>query len=201
MKILILTLTAVWFALVFVLGTLGAFLRPPGVPPFPILIGAAGPLIVFAALYSGSAAFRESLRTADLRLLTAIQAWRFAGIGFLALCVHGILPGLFAWPAGLGDMAIGLTAPWIMLALIRRPSFVSSRWFIAWNLFGMLDLIVALTTGALNSGFIPALAQKVTTSPMAQMPLVLIPAFFVPLLLMLHMAALMQAGRAVGRAG
>ncbi len=38
--------------------------------------------------------------SADLRLLTAIQAWRAGGPGFLALYAHGLLPGLFAVPAG-----------------------------------------------------------------------------------------------------
>jgi hypothetical protein len=62
----------------------------------------------------------------DLPLLTAVQAWRFAGFGFLALFVYGVLPGIFAWPAGLGDMMIGLTAPWVALALARRPAFAAS---------------------------------------------------------------------------
>jgi hypothetical protein len=35
----------------------------------------------------------------------------------------------------------------------------------------------------------------VTTGPMAQLPLVLIPAYLVPLFVMLHLAALFQARR------
>jgi cellobiose-specific phosphotransferase system component IIC len=37
---------------------------------------------------------------------------------------------------------------------------------------------------------------SVTTAVMARMPLVLIPAFFVPLFIVLHLAALFQARRA-----
>jgi len=45
---------------------------------------------------------------------------------------------------------------------------------VVWNLLGILDLVVAVTTGALSSGFVAGLAGKVTTAPMAQLPLVLI---------------------------
>jgi hypothetical protein len=186
---------AVWFVLVLLLGANGAFVRPPEVPPLPILWGVTVPIVVFVAAYLGSTAFRAWLLAADLRLLTAIQAWRAGGLGFLALNAHGVLPGLFAWPAGLGDIAIGVSAPWVMLALIRQPAFAASRPFVIWNLLGVLDLVVAVSTGVLSSGFVAGFAGAVTTAPMAQLPLVLIPAYLVPLFLMLHLTVLLQARR------
>ncbi len=194
-KLLVEVVLAIWFALVLLLGAYGAFVRPPGAPPIPVLLGVTIPLAVFGAAYWGWRAFRALVLAADLRLLTAAQAWRAGGLGFLALTVHGILPGLFAWPAGLGDIAIGVTAPWVMLALVRRPAFVASRLFVVWNLLGILDLVVALSTGVLSSGVLGGLTGKVTTAPMAYLPLVLIPAYFVPLFVMLHITALVQARR------
>jgi predicted small metal-binding protein len=47
-----------WFVLVFLFGEKGAFVQPPQVPPFPILLGATVPLVVFVAAYLGSEAFR-----------------------------------------------------------------------------------------------------------------------------------------------
>lgn len=189
------TVLAFWFVLVFFLGEKGAFVQPPQAPPFPILLGATVPLVVFVAAYLGSEAFRALILGADLRLLTATQAWRAGGLGFLALYAHGVLPGLFAWPAGLGDIAIGITAPWVALALIRRPTFVASPLFVVWNLLGIFDLVVAVSTGVLSSGFVAGLAGEVTTGPMAQLPLVLIPAYFVPLFIMFHLTALFQSRR------
>lgn len=183
----------VWLALVLFLGARGAFVGPPGTPPLPIFFGAMSPIIAFLALFRMSRAFRDFVLAIDLPLATAIQAWRFAGFGFLALFTYGVLPGTFAWPAGVGDMAIGLTAPWVALALMRRPSFIGSKLFVAWNLFGILDLVVAVSTGALNSILATGVPGEVTTGPMAQLPLVLIPAYLVPLFLMLHLAALFQA--------
>jgi hypothetical protein len=127
--------------------------------------------------------------------VTGIQACRFAGFGFLALYAHGVLPGLFAWPAGLGDVAIAVTAPWVVLALLRQPSFAGSRLFIVWNLLGILDLVVAVGAGVLSSGLAVGAAGEVTTAPMARLPLVLIPACLVPIFIMLHLAALFQARR------
>ena len=193
MKRLLPVLLAGWFGLIVLLGASGAFVAAPGAPPLAIVLAATVPLMIFIAAYLGSAEFHELTLSADLRLLAAIQGWRAAGLGFLALTVHGVLPGLFAWPAGLGDIAIGVTAPWVVLALIRRPGFAHGRRFIVWNLLGILDLTVAVTLGGLSSGIVPGLTGGVTTAAMAGLPLVLIPAFLVPLFIMLHLAALLQS--------
>lgn len=180
-----------WLGLVVVFGASGTFVRAPGALPLPILIGVVAPLVVFLAMFGASPKFRNFVLSLDLPLIASIQAWRFAGFGFLALYAYDVLPGLFAWPAGSGDIIVGLTAPWMARALARNPSFASSRPFILWNLFGILDLVVAVGTGALSS----VLALGVTTAPMAQLPLVLIPAYFVPLFVMLHLATLFQTHR------
>jgi hypothetical protein len=186
---------AMWFALVFFLGARESFVRAPGAWPLPILIGVTAPLLVFLVAFVVSRAFRDFVLTVDLRLATGIQAWRFAGLGFLALYTYGVLPGRFAWPAGLGDMAIGLTAPWLALSLIRVPGFASSRLFVLWNLLGVLDLIVAVSMGAIVSALATGAPGEITTAAMAQLPLVLIPAFFVPFFVMLHLTTLLQARR------
>ncbi|HEV7928406.1 MAG TPA: hypothetical protein VGR14_23840, partial [Verrucomicrobiae bacterium] len=189
-----------WFGLVFLLGTRGAFFRSSNSPPLPIFFGFAVPLVAFFAAYFGWNAFREFILGADLRLAASMQAWRFAGFGFLSLYAHGVLPGLFAFPAGLGDMAVAVNAPWIVLGLIRRRSFATSRSYVMWNILGILDLVVAVSLGTICSGFLPGLTGNVTTSAMSQLPLVLIPAYFVPIFIMLHFTGLSQA-RQMARSG
>jgi hypothetical protein len=183
----------IWLALVVVLGMERRFVTPPGSAPLPILFGVATPLVVFLAAYLGAPAFREFVLTVDLRLVTGIQARRFAGLGFLALSTYGVLPGIFAIPAGLGDIAIGATAPWIMLALLRSPGFAGSRIFKVWNVLGIVDLVVAVGTGVLVSTLRAHAPAGITTAPMALLPLVLIPAFLVPISTLLHLTALVQA--------
>lgn len=58
----------------------------------------------------------------------------------------------------------------------------------------MLDLIVAITLGVVIA-MIAGKAGQVGTRPMAILPLLLVPAYMVPLFLMLHIVALMQGRR------
>ena len=186
------TLT-VWLLLVVSLGAAGVFVGPPGTPPLPIAIGVAAPLALFFASLRLSRSFREFVLSLDLRLIAGMQAWRWAGLGFLSLYAHNVLPAVFALPAGLGDMAIGVTAPWIILALVRQPGFAARGTFIRWNVLGILDLLIAVSIGAVSALFATGAPGEISTAPMATLPLLLIPAFLVPLFLMLHTSALMQS--------
>ncbi len=187
----IITLT-LWFVLVLSLGAAGAFVGLPGNPPVAIAIGVGAPLLVFIASLRLSPSFRAFILSFDLRLITGIQAWRWAGLGFLFLYAYRVLPAVFAFPAGLGDMAIGITAPWVMLALVRQPGFASSAAFFRWNVLGILDLIVAVSVGGVSAMLSTSGQGAPSTFPMATLPLVLVPAFLVPCFLMLHAVALMQ---------
>ena len=198
MRITVAAVLAVWLAVVVVLGASGAFISSPGIPPIAVAIGVSAPLLVFLAAYWLSAGFRRFVTGADIVLVAALQGWRWAGFGFISLYAYGVLPGRFAWPAGLGDMAIGLTAPFVVLALVRRPSFAGSRWFVIWNLLGILDLVAAVTNAALiQSNATGAVGEK-TVAPMALLPLLLIPAYLVPIFIMLHITALIKS-RGVAR--
>ncbi|HEY2819856.1 MAG TPA: hypothetical protein VGJ06_02345 [Candidatus Acidoferrum sp.] len=184
-----------WLVLIFVLGARGVFVAQPGAPPLALLIGLVAPLTLFLLGYRSIQPLRDFVLSADLRLVVGMQAWRWAGFGFLTLYTYKVLPGIFAWPAGLGDMAVGVTALLVLASLLRKPAFAAGKRFVVWNLLGILDLVVAVTIGA----FVPLLAPNfygaTSTAPMAQLPLVLIPTYLVPSFLMLHLTALLQARR------
>jgi len=182
-----------WFLLVVSLGAAGIFVGPPGKPPLAIAMGIAVPLLLFLACLRLSQSFRELVLSVDLRLIAGIQAWRWAGLGFLFLYAYNVLPAPFALTAGLGDMAIGATAPWIILSLSRRPGFAASGTFIRWNLLGILDLVTAVSIATVTAMLASGAPREINTTPMATLPLLVIPAFLVPLFLMLHIAALMQS--------
>ena len=192
-RLAIVIVLAAWFLLVVSLGAAGAFVGPPGKPPLGIAIGVAAPLLLFLAWMRLSPSFREFVLSLDLRLIAGMQAWRFAGLGFLFLYAHNVLPAVFALPAGLGDMAIGVAAPWIILSLVRQPDFATSNAFIRWNLLGILDLVVAVSIGAVNATLRTGAPGEISTGPMGTLPLLLIPVFLVPLFFMLHIAALLQS--------
>lgn len=183
----------VWFLLVMSLGAAGVFIAPPRTPPLPLAIGVVAPLMLFFAWLRLSQSFRAFVLSLDLRFIAGMQAWRWAGLGFLSLYAYRVLPAVFALPAGLGDMAIGVTAPWIILALVRQPGFAAHSRFIYWNVLGILDLFIAVSIGTVSAIFTTGAPGEISTAPMATLPLLLIPAFLVPFFLMLHTAALMQS--------
>jgi hypothetical protein len=95
-------------------------------------------------------------------------------------------------PAGWGDIAIGLTAPLVALALVRRlPGAVPLA--ILWNVLGLLDLIVAvgMATGLLAPLLAPELGPRVpAAAAMGVFPMILVPMFGVPVAVLLHVLAL-----------
>ncbi len=103
---------------------------------------------------------------------------------------EGILPGGFAWPAGLGDIAMAITAPWIAARVAADDQFRFSRGFLVWNLFGIADFVTAVSLGTLYLW--PGFASSVDTALMQRLPFALIPCFFVPLVAMAHITLLEQ---------
>jgi len=181
-------LIAVWFALSLGASALHLLQRPPGQPPLPLLIAVLTPLAAFSLWYASSKPFREFVLSLSPRTLTLIQAERIGGLVFLAMYTYNILPGMFALPAGLGDIAVGATAYLAAARLVPHRR----RAFIAWQLLGILDLVVAVSMGAVSTLIDP---HGISTAPMTELPLSLIPGFAVPLFVILHVICIAQAGR------
>ena len=60
-----------------------------------------------------------------------------------------------------------------------------------WTVFGVLDLVAAVTLGLLDSASAAGLwAGGIDTAPMAQLPISIVPTFFVPFLLVVHVVSL-----------
>jgi hypothetical protein len=177
----------VWFLLALGGSLLGVFDSEPR-PPIPLGLAAVGPVAVFVFCYLASVRFRQFVLSLDLRMLTVTQTLRIIGIVFVILYQQGALPGVFALPAGLGDIAIGVTAP-VVAWYWKRP--FPRKMFIAWNVLGIIDLVLAVSLGVLASATpVGVLAGDVTTRLMGKFPLSLIPTFFVPLLLIFHLISL-----------
>jgi hypothetical protein len=179
---------------VFFFGWLGtAFLLAPapgsiaGRDPFyitPLLpLFALGSTAVLLASVGLSPAVRRTLGAMSLPAVHGVQLYRAIGATFLVLMVQGQLPSHFALPAGWGDVA-----------LARRAA--GSRALAAgWNLFGLLDLVVAvgMGTGYLAPLLAPHLgAQVPPAAAMGVFPLILVPTFAVPISIMLHLLGLIR---------
>jgi hypothetical protein len=189
---------AVWFLLVLAAGYAGAFESGPSRPPLAVLLAVVGPLLIFAAAYRASRRVRDLVLAIDLRLLTAIQSWRVIGVMFLVFYAFGLLPGLFAWPAGAGDLAVGLAAPFVLLSMLRQSPTWRRR--VLWlNVAGLLDFVGAIGTGVLTSNnAIGLAADGAARVSLGSLPLSLIPTFAVPLWTIFHIVSLLQLARTVG---
>lgn len=156
------------------------------------------PLVLGILAYARSTQFRHLLLRADLRWLIGVQLWRIAGGLFLLDYARHQLPASFALPAGIGDVLVGLAAPFVAVAAASGTR-AARRIVIGWCVAGIADLIVAVTMGVLNApGKLGLLAGEVTTAPLLELPLSLIPTFFVPLSILLHLVVLRRS-REIGR--
>jgi hypothetical protein len=178
-----------WFTIALGASALGVFHTRPGAPPVAIGLAAGAPPLAAITLAAWSPRFRAWATSLDPRFLTLLQTWRVAGLAFLALAAVRALPSGFAIPAGIGDVAIGLTAPLVASFVIGH----SNRLFLTWTLLGIADLIAAVTLGVLYSNS-PAgvLHGDIRTDLMATLPMSLIPAFGVPITLVAHALSLIN---------
>jgi hypothetical protein len=178
---------AAWFVFALWASAFHLFAASPDRPPIALGLAALVPVVLFLLWMAASHGFREFAMSLDARILTFVQSWRIAGFTFLVLASFGLLPVLFAWPAGWGDFAIGITAP---LAAVKLANARRRSAFIVWQFLGILDLVEAVSLGATARLISP---HGVTTAIMSELPMSLIPTFAVPLFLILHILCIAQA--------
>ena len=110
-----------WFFVAVWLGVSGA-LRAHGGPPLGIGAAIVLPLIAFALDRRFGSPVLGGFQRLDLPALIGLQTFRIVGVIFIVAWLGGTLPGGFALPAGIGDVAIGLAAPFVATAVAdRRP--------------------------------------------------------------------------------
>jgi hypothetical protein len=163
---------AAWLVGVFLLGAAGAFRNDAPQPRIPIALAAT---LLPGYLLLLSPTFRRIIAALPQHWLIGIQAFRIMGGTWLVRYFAGQLPGRFALPAGIGDVATGLLAPFVAYAWYSGKPY-ARRAAIAWNLFGMADLANAVVLGALTGGGAGGLI----------FPIVLIPAYGVPRAFLIH---------------
>ena len=189
-KILTILGVVAWAALALVAGLAG-FFSGHGAPPTHLGLFIGIPIFVLTASYAVSPRFRAMAHRIPLSYIVRAHLWRFVGIGFVIGYFRGQLPAQFALPAGIGDIIVAALVIPLAGALSRSAPVRGA--FIAWNLFGLLDLIAALVLGVLYSqGAFGILRADVSTEPMTTGAVGMIPGFFVPLFILLHILALIR---------
>jgi hypothetical protein len=148
------------------------------------------PIFAGVAMFRLWPALRRVVEAVPQQWIVSLQVYRALGVIFLVLYAGGRLPGAFALPAGIGDITVGLLAPFVGAAYARGSRGSAAR-VRAWNLLGIADLVVAVTTGMLTSPSpLQLLAFDNPNTLISAFPLVMIPVFLVPLSILLHLASL-----------
>lgn len=161
-----------------------------------IEIGLLVPIILGVLLAWRWELLRRVIEVVPQEWIVGVQLYRAMGLVFLVLLGAGRLPGLFAWPAGVGDIIVGVLAPFVGMAYARNPNSAAGL-VRAWNWFGIVDLIVAVGTGFLTSPSpLQMLSFDAPNDLISAFPLVMVPVFLVPLSILLHLASLKKLRRA-----
>ena len=179
------TILVSWQVLGGMLARAGFFTNQPGTIAPWIGVAVVLPVILGVAGIAVSKTAQRIVEATPLWALVAIQIHRIEGAVFLMLFAGGHLPGAFALPAGVGDVATGLAAPVIGYMIARQP--YKLRNVMWWNAFGIADLVIAVTTGFLTSpGAGQLLALDAPNQLISAYPLALVPIYAVPVSLILH---------------
>jgi len=180
-----------WLAVVWSAAISGAF--KPGAVAAPLLpIAALGPVLLGVPILLRSRRIGATLDAMPASWMVALQVLRVNGFVFLIAWVSGTVPGVFALPAGIGDVLTGLLAVPVAISL-GSATRESRRAAIAWNIFGLLDFTIALSIGfAIAFRLIETGGASATGGVY---PAVMIPAFAVPSFILLHALSLRQLSR------
>ena len=164
------------------------FSAPGGFPP---PAAAALPIIVFTLSAAISRGFREYVLSLDVRTLTFLQAWRVIGFGFVIGGVYQILPNSFARPAG-GRRARGLHC-----AARRALSLAAG------SCASVCRVAASRNAGSGGRGDDGRARLRhlwtgwggLTTRELFALPLIAIPTFGVPLVMIFHIICVWQVAR------
>jgi hypothetical protein len=179
-----------WLAIIWSAAINGFFIPGGAFPWLPL--AALGPVIIGAPILLRSKRIGQVLDAMPASWIVALQVYRVLGSTFLVGWAYGVVPGVFALPAGIGDVLTGLFAAPAAISL-ASGSRESRRAAIAWNVFGLADFAIALSIGiaialhVIETGFASATGGLY--------PVAMIPAFAVPSSIMLHALSLRQLWR------
>lgn len=165
---------------------------------FPMIgIMFALPLVATAAAAVFFPAVRAALLAIPMPLLIGLNVSRVFGALFLLLAEVGRLSGPFPLFAGWGDIVTGALAIPVAWLAVNHHRLVT-----AWNVFGALDLFLAVALGITSTSGSPLqlIHAGVGAQAMQFLPFSLVPTVLVPFYLIAHAIVFAQIRAAASAA-
>ncbi|HEX4054185.1 MAG TPA: hypothetical protein VHX86_07965 [Tepidisphaeraceae bacterium] len=187
-----------WFVFVVILAATGALGDVHGTGSLGVGLAVAAPIVLMFLALMRVPLLREALDRAPLSVLVGVHVTRVLGVSFLILHASSRLPAPFAPVAGWGDIVAGLAAiPVAWMVHSRAKNWRAA--LAAWNVFGLADLVAAVSLGVLSSpGPLRRIFAEPGTGLMSTLPWFLIPGFLVPLLFTTHLAIFYRLAKSAG---
>jgi hypothetical protein len=130
--------------------------------------------LIAAGLAATSPAARSAMMAIPMSSIVALNAMRVLGVLMLLDAAVGKMSGPFPYFAGIGDIITGVFALAVARVAAKKPGDVR---VLEWNVFGALDLAVAVSLGATFAT--TSASAAMTTLPWSIIPLVLVPTYLI----------------------
>jgi hypothetical protein len=182
-------LLAIWFLAVTAGAVSGAYLEPG----FPRAAGYTVPILVLSLVMWRAGWLRAAVGALELSAIPWLQTLRIGGgLTLYGAWSVGLAPWGFVGTAGLGDVLVGLGAAGVAVALSSGASWALGAARV-WNVLGLLDIAHTLFRAITSA---PGPQQLFHEPPPnlvpAVFPFLYLPAFIVPLTILLHLLSLQQ---------
>jgi hypothetical protein len=185
-------LLGTWFLAVTAAAVSGAWLDP-GVPR---ALGYILPALLLSLVLWRAGWLQAAVQTLSPSAIPWLQTMRVGGgLTLFAAWASGVAPWGWVATAGTGDILVGLGAVGVALLLGTGLSWSRTAAQV-WNVFGLVDIAHTMVRGLLCA---PGPQQRIFETPPNLVPMVFpfiyLPAFIVPLTILLHILSLQLLAR------
>ena len=161
--------------------------------PRPVLAALIwSPVVVFLVSFIRFHSLRQAVLGLDIRWPILFHIVRVPiGVAFLVMAVTENLPSEFAAKAGPGDIVVGATSV-IAITCVPWLSAIKFRTVLAWNALGLADILMVFVVAQrlMFFGDDPNALVELT-----RFPLLVVPMFVVPMVLITHFVVFAQLWR------
>jgi len=185
-------LLGTWFLAITAAAVAGAWLDPTA----PRALGYLIPALTLSLVLWRAGWLQAAVQALSPAAIPWLQTLRIGGgLTLFAAWASGLAPWGWVATAGTGDILVGLGAA-AVAALLGTGLAWSRGAGIAWNVFGLVDMAHTMVRGLLSA---PGPQQRIFEAPPnlvpAVFPFIYLPAFIVPLTILLHILSLQQLAR------